>query len=282
MATFWIRVRGHRLVAGSICLDTPARTPEVPIKDQDRVRRENHGGQGRSSESPAMAPGLEGCASARQARGGRNRVPKWPARADRRGRRPRVGWRSASATGAPSRSRWPIARAARAGGTLSFSCASGTRQMLSSGFPTTMRGSSRRSSRRSPGGLAAPVSLFLRNALDHAPRKVECRALAGEARENWLEAQRYLNMDDLPEQQKAVLRMAVPSTPSSSSGPRWLCPGKANHRPAMTHFGEDPEHDLTKCPPWPMGPGAPIQPIARNRRSEPIAVCRGGNVALAC
>jgi transposase-like protein len=35
------------------------------------------------------------------------------------------------------------------------------------------------------------------------------RALAVETHENWLEAHRYLNMDDLPEHKKEALRMAA-------------------------------------------------------------------------
>ena len=35
------------------------------------------------------------------------------------------------------------------------------------------------------------------------------RALAVEAHENWLEASRYLNMDDLKEQRKLQLRQAA-------------------------------------------------------------------------
>ena len=35
------------------------------------------------------------------------------------------------------------------------------------------------------------------------------RALAGEMHENWLEAYRYLNMDDLREHKKEILRMAA-------------------------------------------------------------------------
>ena len=35
------------------------------------------------------------------------------------------------------------------------------------------------------------------------------RALAVETHENWLEANRYLNMDDLPEHQKEQLRLAA-------------------------------------------------------------------------
>jgi transposase-like protein len=68
---------------------------------------------------------------------------------------------------------------------------------------------------------------FLRNALDYVPRKVKrrthvvrifpnaesclrlVRALAVEMHENWLEAHRYLNMDDLREHKKEALRMAA-------------------------------------------------------------------------
>jgi putative transposase len=35
------------------------------------------------------------------------------------------------------------------------------------------------------------------------------RALVGETHENWLEAHRYLNMDDLREHKKEVMRMAA-------------------------------------------------------------------------
>jgi hypothetical protein len=47
----------------------------------------------------------------------------------------------------------------------------------------------------------------------HLPDAESClrliRALAVETHENWLEAHRYLNMDDLREHKKEVLRMAA-------------------------------------------------------------------------
>ncbi|MDW9702029.1 hypothetical protein GOC40_33230, partial [Sinorhizobium meliloti] len=41
------------------------------------------------------------------------------------------------------------------------------------------------------------------------------RALAVETHENWMEANRYINMDDLQEHKKLALRQAVISPPGS-------------------------------------------------------------------
>jgi hypothetical protein len=81
---------------------------------------------------------------------------------------------------------------------------------------------------------------FLRNALDYVPRKVDddcprelrwlydparLRALAVEMHENWLEAHRYLNMDDLREHKKEA-RGWLPSP----CGQRCALPTRAHHR----------------------------------------------------
>ncbi len=55
--------------------------------------------------------------------------------------------------------------------------------------------------------------LVIRPKSQASPNAASClrliRALAVEMHENWLEAHRYLNMDDLREHKKEALRMAA-------------------------------------------------------------------------
>lgn len=75
------------------------------------------------------------------------------------------------------------------------------------------------------------------------------RALAVETHENWMEASRYLNMDDLREHKKLALKQAVITPPSTA------------------HFAEIDAHNPapSRLPPPAIQPANPLRPTYRPR-----------------